>query len=193
MLDNLQCSPDKLCAGRSASGHWVGRGQLQPLSGLGRSPGGRKWLPGGGVCTPRNWFLQLCHFFVQIKSGIWNWVYIIFFCSDQAWLGCSVISFLVVVQIKLDSPEDLEHQDQVALGAAAAAGPGCHALRCGATGLTCILYNIFTNGIKSISQFKKIQGFWWINMSNSIVFLMSNNTHKHLPCSCLHQPPKAGA
>ena len=52
--------------------------------------------------------------------------------------------------MKLDSPEDLESQDQVALGAAAAAGPGCHALRCGARGSTCILDNI-----KSISQFKK--------------------------------------
>ena len=54
------------------------------------------------------------------------------------------------VQMKLDSPEDLESQDQVALEAVAAAGPGFHALRCGARGSTCILDNI-----KSISQLKK--------------------------------------
>ena len=52
--------------------------------------------------------------------------------------------------MKLDSPEGLERQGQVVQGAAAAAGPGCHALRCGARGSTCILDNI-----KSISQFKK--------------------------------------
>ena len=86
------------------------------------------------MCTPRNWFLQLYYFFVQNKSGSGNWVNIIFF-----------------IHMKLDSPEDLESQDQVVQEAAAAAGPGCHALRCGARGLTCILDNIFTK--KSISQF----------------------------------------
>ena len=59
--------------------------------------------------------------------------------------------------MKLDPPEDLERQDQVALEAAAAAGPGCHALRCGATGSTCILDNNFTKGIKK--HLKKFQGF----------------------------------
>ena len=71
-------------------------------------------------------------FVVQIKSGIGKWVNIIYF----------------FVQMKLDSPEDLESQDQVALGAAAAAGPGCHALRCGARGSTCILDKIFTKDTK---------------------------------------------
>ena len=60
--------------------------------------------------------------------------------------------------MKLDSPEDLEHRGQVVQGAAAAAGPGYRALRCGARGSTCILDNIFTKGIKSISQFKKNPG-----------------------------------
>ena len=89
--------------------------------------------------------------------GIRSCSCIFFCCSNQVRIGNRVY-IIFFIQMRLDSPEDLESQGQVVQGAAAAAGHGYRALRCGARGSTCILDNIFTKGIKSISQFKKNPG-----------------------------------